>query len=203
MLPGQTGGATVPDSNWASAGKLVAGDAIGTANRVEGVKVSIPKGLRFRRLYVAGFTIPNYRTGYAATASLDARFVLCFKSEQTEFMRVEWGNDNSPGVAWPTSTNYVDNPNALRPQFRVSNRQQQQTYGVGWAEPMMKDGMEILFRTQDAAPGPTALEWLISCAPWSFNASITEITLDAERSILVTPDQLGFFVGCLSSDTPI
>lgn len=199
----QTGGTISPDSNWCQASVLVAGDAVGTANQVAGVKLSIPRDLRYRRLYVAAFTIPNYRTGYAVSAAVDCRFVMRMKNDQTEFLRWEWSNDDSIGQVWPTSTQRLVDPGTMRPQFRVSNRQQQQPFALGWVEPMIRDGVDVIFRTQDAAPAPAALEWLVTCAPFGLVASVNEITIDADRSTMVTPDQLAFFVGCLSSDTPI
>lgn len=199
----QTGGTISPDSNWCSAGVLVAGDAVGTANQVKGVKISPPKDLRYRRLYVAAFTIPNYRTGYSPGASVDCSFVLTLKNDQTEFLSWRWTNDNTSGIVWPTSTQRAVDPGVMRPQFRVSNRQQQQPFSMAWVEPMMKDGIEVLFRTQDAAPAPAALEWLVCCAPFGIVASINDISIDADKATGVTPDQLAFFVGCLSSDTPL
>lgn len=199
----QTAGTISPDSNWCQAGALVAGDAVGIANQVVGVKISPPRDLRYRRLYVAAFTIPNYRTGYSPGALADCAFVLRLKNDQTEFLKWEWTNDDSAGQTWPVSTGRLVDPSALRPQFRVANRQQQQPFAMGWTEPMIRDGVDVMFRTADAAPAPTALEWLACCAPFSLVASINEITLDADRSTMVTPDQLAFFVGCLSSDSPI
>lgn len=199
----QTGGTIAPDSNWCQASVIVAGDAVGTANQVRGVRINPPRDLRYRRLYVAAFTIPDYRTGYSVEASVDCRFVLTMKNDQTEFLKWEWNNDNSIGTVWPTSTQRSENPGLMRPQFRVSNRQQQQPFALGWVEPMMKDGIDVILRTQDAAPGPTALEWMVSCVPFCLAASINEITIDADKSTLVTPDQLAFFVGCLSSDNPL
>ena len=181
----------------------MAGDAVGTANQVQGARITPSKKLRYRRLYVAAFTIPNYRTGYSPGAQVDCTFVLTMKNDQTEFIRWEWKSDNSAGLAFPSSTNRLEQPDVMRPQFRVSTREQQNPFAIGWAEPMIANGVDVLFRTQDAAPAPAALEWLVSCAPFGLVASINDISICADRSTGVTPDQIAFFIGCLSSDTPI
>lgn len=201
--PLKQSGDYTPDSNWVQSGAMVAGDAVGTANQVKGVKIDVPRDLIYRRLYCAAFTIPAFSTGYQVGASKDGTFILQIKNNQTEWIKMEWGNDNSPGIAYPTTSGRVQDPGILRPQFRVAVRQQQQPFMTGWSEPMMKDGMEVAFRTVNTTPAPTALEWLVCCAPFDFVASVTEISINADRSILVTPDQLFFWVGCLSSESPL
>lgn len=202
MIPTRPAGSVTPDSQWVQSAIIQAGDAVGTANRVEGVTLSVDKTLPYRRLYVAGFIIPNFRTAYA-TGTSDARFVMRMANEQTEFAKFEWQNPNTVGSAWPTTSGNLRDFGVGRPQFRVSMRQQIQPFMFGWVDPPMSDGIELSFRTQDAAPTPTAQEWLVSCAPFRMKAAINSITINAERSTEVTPGQLFFFVGCLSSDSPI
>jgi hypothetical protein len=189
-------GTYTPSSSWAQNGVIVAGDAVATANRVTGVTIQVPRELQFRKLYIAGIVIPDYRTAYA-TGTEDARFVFAAKNDQTEFLRMEWSSPNSTGVAWPTSSNRVSDVGVMRPQFRLSSRLQAEPFMVGWGEPMINDGVEVAFRTQDAAPAPAAQEWLLSCAPFRFSAQVNELTINAERSTGVTPDQLLFWIGCL------
>lgn len=202
MIPNRPGGTVTPDSQWVQSAIIQAGDAVGTANRVEGVTLSVDKTLPYRRLYVAGFIIPNFRTAYSPGTS-DARFVLRMANEQTEFAKFEWQNPNSVGVTWPASTASIKDFGVGRPQFRVSMRQQTQPFMFGWVDSMISDGIELSFRTANAAPAPAAEEFLVSCAPFRMKASINSITINAERSTEPTPGQLFFFVGCLSSDSPI
>lgn len=194
-------GDITPDSEWRQDGVLVAGDAVGTANRVTGLAISPARNLPFRRLYVAALAIPNYSTGYSPGAN-DCQFVLRILNEKTEFLRAEWGNSNGTGISYPVTTGRVP-VGQLRPQFRIASRTQGQPFMTGWVEPMVPDGVEFAFRAQNAAPAAEALEWLVCCAPFRFNAEISSIEINAERSTGVTPDQLFFWVGCLSSAVPI
>ena len=202
MIPNRAGGQITPDSQWVQSSIIQAGDAVGTANQVRGVTLNVDRTLPYRRIYTAGFVIPNFRTAYA-TGTSDAKFVLKMVNEQAEFARFEWANPNTVGASWPTTTGSLKGAGLARPQFRVSMRQQAQPFMFGWVDSMMSDGIELSFRTQDATPAPAAEEWLVSCAPFRMKGSINSITIDADASTEVTPGQLFFFIGCLSSDVPI
>lgn len=195
----QRSGDYTPQSFWSSDSVLLAGDAIGLPNAVQGLKLGVPRTLPYRRLYVAAVVLPSVTTGYIVSATSTATFNLRMDNEGKDYMSFSFDNPNTTGRAFPGAGASVKPVASIRPQFRVANRLQQQQFAVGQPEPMNPDGMEAVFRTTASGPMPDAVEWLVQMAPFRFMGPINEVSLNVENSTSISPDQILLFLGCLSS----
>lgn len=198
----QNAGDFAPTSVWTADSMIIAGDAVGTPNSIVGCRVNPPRDLPFRKLYAAAVVLSSVTTGYSPGAST-LRFILSATNEQKELLEWAWDNDNTTGKAFAGAAGKIPSIGLIRPQFRVSNRLQQQPFMQGWNEPMVGDSIEACFRTTATGPMPDAVEWLVSMAPFRFTGPINQIVLNVENSTSISPDQILMVLGCLSSSHPV
>lgn len=202
MTPALKSGDFAPTSVWTGDSIILAGDAIGTPNGLAGVILSPPRELQFRKLYAAAVVLSSVVTGYAPGSSV-ANFRLQCSVEGKDLIDWIWRNDNTTGVPFAGAGGRITGFATPRPQFRVSNRLQQEPFMQGWADPIASDCIEACFRTTATGPMPDAVEWLVTMSPFRFSGPINQITLNVEGSTSISPDQLLIVVGCLSSNVPL
>lgn len=192
----------IPTSTWSGDSIIIAGDAIGTPSGYQGARISPPRHLPFRRLYAAAVVLSSVTTGYSP-GSTRCTFNLVAESEGKELLAWKFNNDNTTGFAFPGAAGRLQNFCTPRPQFRVSNRLQQQPFMQSWSEPIASDCIEACFRTTATGPMPDAVEWLVTMAPFRFTGPINDVFLSVEGSTSISPDQILLVLGCLSSSYPI